>query len=64
ASGADALETALDELIQSVRVQRLNAALRVTARIARHALSRIRKSPRGRPGKAASGGPGKQRPNS
>lgn len=64
ASGADALETALDELIQSVRVQRLNAALRVTARIAQHALSRIRKSPRGRPGKAASGGPGKQRPNS
>jgi 50S ribosome-binding GTPase len=41
ASGADALETALGELLQSVRTQRLNAALEVTARIAGRTLSRI-----------------------
>lgn len=41
ASGADALETALDDLIDGVRSERLDAALAVTARIAGHALSRI-----------------------
>jgi len=41
ASGADALETALDALIESVRTERLDAALGVTARIAGHALSCI-----------------------
>jgi GTPase SAR1 family protein len=41
ASGAAAFETALEELLQSVRMQRLNAALEVTARIARQTLSRI-----------------------
>lgn len=41
ASGADALETALGELLQRVRMQRLNAALEVTARIAGRTLSRI-----------------------
>jgi len=41
ASGADALEVALDEVIESVRTERLDAALAVTARIAGHALSRI-----------------------
>jgi energy-coupling factor transporter ATP-binding protein EcfA2 len=41
ASGADALETALNELLQSVRMQRLTAALDVTARIAGRTLSRI-----------------------
>jgi GTPase SAR1 family protein len=45
ASGADAFETALDELVGSVRMQRLNAALEVTARIAEHALSRIATPP-------------------
>jgi hypothetical protein len=44
-SGADALETALGELLQSVRVQRLNAALEVTARIAGRTLSRIDSPP-------------------
>jgi hypothetical protein len=41
ASGADALETALDSLLENVRTQRLKAALRVTGRIAERALSRI-----------------------
>jgi hypothetical protein len=45
ASGADAFETALDELLQSVRMQRLNAALEVTARIADRTLSRIGSPP-------------------
>jgi hypothetical protein len=45
ASGADAFETALNDLLQSVRMQRLNAALEVTARIADHALSRIATPP-------------------
>lgn len=45
ASGADAFETALDELLQSVRMQRLNAALDVTARIAERTLSRIGRPP-------------------
>ena len=40
-SGAEAFEAALDALLQSVRMQRLNAALEVTARIAAHTLSRI-----------------------
>jgi GTPase SAR1 family protein len=44
-SGADAFEIALDDLLQSVRMQRLNAALEVTARIADHALSRIATPP-------------------
>jgi hypothetical protein len=44
-SGADAFETALDELLQSVRMQRLNAALDVTARIAGYTLSRIGSPP-------------------
>jgi energy-coupling factor transporter ATP-binding protein EcfA2 len=52
ASGADAFETALDELLQSVRMQRLNAALNVTARIAAHALSRIGEHPLGGRGRA------------
>ncbi len=46
-SGADAFESALDDLLQSVRMQRLNAALQVTARIAEHTLSRIASSPPG-----------------
>lgn len=47
-SGADALETALDDLIHRVRGERLDAALRVTARVAGRALSRIaRPAPRG-----------------
>jgi hypothetical protein len=41
ASGAEALETALDELLENVRTQRLKAALEVTGRIAERALSRI-----------------------
>jgi len=41
ASGADALESALDELLENVRMQRLKAALEVTGRIADRALSRI-----------------------
>ena len=41
ASGAAALETALDDLIHSVRTERLAAALDVTARVAGRALSRI-----------------------
>jgi energy-coupling factor transporter ATP-binding protein EcfA2 len=45
ASGAEALETALDELIRSVRMERLNAALEVTARIAGRTLSRIDSPP-------------------
>jgi hypothetical protein len=45
ASGADAFETALDQLLQSVRMQRLNAALEVTARIADRTLSRIGSPP-------------------
>jgi hypothetical protein len=45
ASGADALETALDDLLQSVRMQRLNAALDVTARIAERTMSRIDSPP-------------------
>jgi hypothetical protein len=40
-SGAEALETALDELLENVRMQRLKAALEVTGRIADRALSRI-----------------------
>lgn len=40
-SGAEAFETALDELLRSVRIQRLDAAIEVTARIASRALSRI-----------------------
>jgi hypothetical protein len=38
ASGADALETALDELLENVRMRRLKAALKVTGRIAERAL--------------------------
>jgi hypothetical protein len=45
ASGADAFEIALDDLLQSVRMQRLNAALEVTARIAGRTLSRIGSPP-------------------
>jgi hypothetical protein len=45
ASGADALETAIDDLLQSVRMQRLNAALEATARIAAHTSSRIDSPP-------------------
>jgi hypothetical protein len=41
ASGAGALETALDELLENVRTQRLKAALEVTGRIAERALLRI-----------------------
>jgi hypothetical protein len=41
ASGADSLETALDELIENIRTQRLKAALEVTGRIAERALLRI-----------------------
>jgi 50S ribosome-binding GTPase len=59
ASGADAFETALDELLQSVRTQRLNAALEVTERIAGHTLSRIRERPLAGRDKAPSGGGGK-----
>jgi hypothetical protein len=44
-SGADAFETALDELLQSVRMQRLHAALEVTGRIAGRTLSRIHERP-------------------
>jgi hypothetical protein len=42
-SGAEALETALDELLRSVRTQRLRAALEVTGRIADRILLRIAK---------------------
>jgi hypothetical protein len=56
ASGADAFETALDELLQSVRTQRLNAALEVTERIAGHTLSRIRERPLAGRDKPPSGG--------
>jgi energy-coupling factor transporter ATP-binding protein EcfA2 len=45
ASGADALETALDELLLSIRRQRLQAALKVTGRIADHTLLRIASPP-------------------
>jgi len=41
ASGAAAFETALDGLLQNVCMQRLEAALEVTGRIAGHTLSRI-----------------------
>ncbi len=41
ASGADALETALDALLENVRMRRLKAALEVTGRIAERALLRI-----------------------
>ena len=41
ASGADAFENALDELLQSVRMRRLQSAIEVTARIAARTLSRI-----------------------
>jgi 50S ribosome-binding GTPase len=41
ASGADALETALDDLIEDVRMRRLKAALKVTGQIAERALLRI-----------------------
>ena len=41
ASGADAFETALDQLIEYVRAQRLKAALEVTRRIAERALLRM-----------------------
>ena len=41
ASGADALEIALDELLTNVRTQRLKAALEMTGRIAERALLRI-----------------------
>ena len=52
ASGADALETALDELIEGVRTQRLKAALEVTGRIAERALLRIdNPSPPSAPGR-------------
>jgi hypothetical protein len=44
-SGADAFEAALDDLLQSVRMQRLEAALEVTGRIAERALSRIENLP-------------------
>ena len=43
ASGADALDMALEELLQGVRKQRNAAALEVTARIARHTLARLEK---------------------
>jgi hypothetical protein len=45
ASGAEALETALEDLLQSVRMQRLDAALKATARIAAHTSSRIDSPP-------------------
>jgi 50S ribosome-binding GTPase len=45
ASGAEALETAFDALLQSVRMERLDAALKATARIARHTSSRIDSPP-------------------
>jgi len=41
ASGARALETAFDVLLQTVREQRINAALAVTRRIAQRRLSRL-----------------------
>jgi len=41
ATGADMLETALSALIDDARNQRANSALRVTGRIAHHALSSI-----------------------
>ncbi len=41
ASGADALENALDELLENVGTQRLKAALEVTRRIVERALLRI-----------------------
>jgi dynamin family protein len=42
-SGADALDMLLDELLQSVRKQRKEAALEVTGRIAHHTLARLEK---------------------
>jgi dynamin family protein len=45
ASGAEALETALEDLLQSVRMQRLNAALEATARIAERTSSRFDSPP-------------------
>jgi hypothetical protein len=41
ATGADMLETALSALVDDARNQRANSALRVTGRIAHHALSSI-----------------------
>jgi hypothetical protein len=41
ATGADVLETALSALMEDARDQRANSALRVTGRIAHHALSSI-----------------------
>ena len=57
-SGADALESTLDDLVDSVRTERLDAALRVTARLAGHTLSRVaragaNKKPRDPPGVTA-----------
>jgi hypothetical protein len=43
ASGTEALDMLLDELLQSVRKQRNEAALEVTARIADHTLARLEK---------------------
>jgi hypothetical protein len=45
ASGASALEKALDELLQSVRKHRLDAAITVTGRIAHRTLTRIEEQP-------------------
>jgi Dynamin family len=42
-SGADALDMLLDELLQNVRKQRNEAALKVAGRIADHALARLEK---------------------
>jgi GTPase SAR1 family protein len=44
-SGADAFEVALDDLLQSVRTRRLEAALEVTGRIAARALLRMENLP-------------------
>jgi hypothetical protein len=41
ATGADLLDTALSALMDDARDQRANSALRVTGRIAHHALSSI-----------------------
>jgi hypothetical protein len=45
ASGAEALETALDALLSSVRMERLDAAIKATARIAEHTSSRFDSQP-------------------
>lgn len=45
ATGADALETALHDLLLNVRKQRAEAALRMTSRIADRALSRLEQQP-------------------